>query len=223
MLEHLVHRPQDLSGGRPPLLIFLHGVGGNETGLFAFAPRFDPRLLIISPRAPFPRGSQRYCWFENDFTDANPVTTNAELDNSCGLLTQFINDVVMAYGADRRQVFLLGFSQGATLAYSLLLRAPAKLRGAVLMAGQFLPEMADLAAPVVPLSHLTLLIQHGTTDPVVPLLHSVAARDCFVGLGASLGYRQYAAAHEITREMIAEAIDFLHAQLNRAMPRPSPD
>ena len=49
---------------------------------------------------------------------------------------------------------VLGFSQGATLAWSLALTAPQRLRGVVGIAGRVLPEVAPLAAPTEALRHL---------------------------------------------------------------------
>lgn len=217
-LETVVRRPAVTSGARPPLLVLLHGVGGDETGLPALTADFDPRLLILSPRAPYRHGNGRYRWFDVDFTPDGPVIDAHEAESSRLLMVQYLNDAVMAYGADPRRVYLLGFSQGATLAYSLLLTAPARLRGAVLMAGRVLPEIAPLAAPIPALRHLTLLIQHGVADPVVPLARALDARDLFADMGVALGYREHAAGHELTPGMTTEARAFLHTQLNRTSP-----
>lgn len=202
---------------RPPLLILLHGVGGNEHGLFSLEANFDPRFLIASPRAPYRIARDQYRWFDVRFTPMGPLSNAEEAESSRQRLVQFINDLVMAFGADSRLVYLLGFSQGATLGYSTLLTAPQKLRGGVLLAGRVLPEIAPVSA-AAELKHLTLLLQHGLADPILPIAQSVAARDLLVDLGVSLGYREYAAAHEVTPEMTADAAEFLHTQLERLSP-----
>jgi phospholipase/carboxylesterase len=214
-LEYVVRRPRADIGTRPPLLVLLHGVGGNEHGLFARESQFDPRFLVVSPRAPYVLGHDKHRWFDVEFTASGPVINAIEAEASRQALVQFINDAVMAFGADPRQVYLLGFSQGATLGYSALLSAPQKFRGAVLVAGRVLAEVAPLAAPAQDFEHLTMLIQHGRADPVIPLSRSTAARDLFVDLGVSLGYREYQAGHEISAEMTCEAAEFLHTQLER--------
>ena len=38
--------------GAPPLLLLLHGRGGNELAMAGLADRFDRRYLVVSPRAP---------------------------------------------------------------------------------------------------------------------------------------------------------------------------
>jgi phospholipase/carboxylesterase len=217
-LEYVYRRPRLATATRPPLLVLLHGVGGNEHGLFALEANFDPRFLVASPRAPHQFDNGRYRWFDVEFTASGPIINADEAEASRQQLVQFVNDLAMAHGVDTRQVYLFGFSQGATLAYSALLTAPLKLRGAVLLAGRVLPEIAPRAAPAKELQHLTLLIQHGRADPVMPVSHSAAARNLFADLGVSLGYREYDAAHTVTAEMTTDAAEFLRTQLERMAP-----
>lgn len=221
--DHLVRRPCADRRLRPPLLVLLHGVSGNETGLFERTTGFDDRFLVVSPRAPYCNGPGQYRWFDVTFGPHGPTIDAEEAETSRCRLLQFINDAVMAYGADPRQVFLFGFSQGATLAYSLLLTAPGRLRGAVLNAGRVLPEIAPLAAAAPALKHLTLLIQHGRSDPVIPLTRGHEARDLFAELGVALGYREYPTGHQLSDDMLLEGASFLTVQINRAQPPPTAD
>ena len=200
---------------RPPLLVLLHGVGGNETGLERFAAMVDPRLLVLSVRAPFTYAPGAYRWFDVRSPAQGSDIDAGEAEHSRLAVIQFINDAVMAFGADPRRVYLFGFSQGATLAYGVGLTAPRRLRGIVGIGGRVLPEFAPLAAPIAALSHLTLLIQHGLNDSLVPLAWGRATRDLFVSLGVMLGYREYDASHEVTDAMLTEAAGFLNTQLNR--------
>lgn len=207
---------------RPPLLVMLHGVGGNETGLERFAAMVDPRLLVLSVRAPFTYAPGAYRWFDVRSSAQGSDVDAGEAEHSRLAVIQFINDAVMAFGADPRRVYLLGFSQGATLAYGVGLTAPGRLRGIVGIGGRVLPEFAPLAAPNAALSHLTLLIQHGVNDALVPVAWGRATRDLFVSLGVMLGYREYDASHEVTDAMLTEAAGFLNTQLNRFDERSPP-
>lgn len=221
-LTYLRRAPTAPTHHRPPLLVLLHGVGGNETGLERFASMVDPRLLVLSVRAPFTYAPGAYRWFDVRFS-ARGIDVNAdEAEQSRLAVIQFINDAVMAFGADWRRVYLLGFSQGATLAYGIGLTAPHRLRGIVGIGGRVLPEFVALAAPVAALNHLTLLIQHGINDSLVPVARGRATRDLFASLGVMLGYREYEAAHEVTEAMLTEAAGFLNTQLNRLDARSPP-
>ena len=200
---------------RPPLLVLLHGFGGNETGFDRLTARLDPRLSVLSVRAPFENAPGAYRWFDVGFSGRSVDIDVGEAERSRVAVIQFINDAVMGFGADPRRVYLLGFSRGATLAYSVGLTAPARLRGIVGIGGRVLPEMAPQAAPMAALRHLTLLIQQGTKDPVMPLERARATRDLFVDLGVMLGYREYTAAHELSAEMMDDACEFMSTQISR--------
>ena len=215
-------RPPLAPTHRPPLLVMLHGVGGNEGGLERYTSGLDPRLLVLSVRAPFANGPGAYRWFDARFSPQGIDIDAEEAECSRLAVIQFINDAVMGFGADPRRVYLLGFSQGATLAYGIGLTAPGKLRGIVGIGGRVLPEVAPLAAPAAALRHLTLLVQHGINDPVMPRARAHATRDLCVALGVMLGYREYVAAHEITAAMVSDACDFLRTQIDRLdAPRPA--
>lgn len=215
-LTYLVRRPIGDTTHRPPLLILLHGLGSNEEDLFALAPHFDERFLVLSLRAPFEMAPGYYRWFDRSETPSGRVIDQQELEASRKMLIQEINNAAMAFGADPRQVYLMGFSQGAMMALALALTAPQKLRGVVAVAGRVLPEIARLAAPQDSLSHLRLLIQHGTQDDVVPVSDGYAARELFADLHVMMGFREYPTGHNITPDMLADACDFLRAQLDPA-------
>ena len=97
----------------------------------------------------------------------------------------------------------------------VLVVSDGRLRGIVGIGGRVLPEIAPQAAPMRALRHLTLLIQHGTQDPLMPIERARATRDLFVDLGMMLGYREYPAAHEMSAGMADDACEFLSTQLDR--------
>lgn len=71
----------------------LHGVGGNEEGLFAHADKFDPGLTVISVRAPYELRPHQYRWFDVEFTALGPAIDPAQAEQSRGTVLQFINRV----------------------------------------------------------------------------------------------------------------------------------
>ncbi len=69
-------------GKKPPLLLMLHGVGANERDLFPLAPELDPRLQILSLRAPLTRGPNSYAWFTVAFLPTGFKIAPEQLDAS---------------------------------------------------------------------------------------------------------------------------------------------
>ncbi len=216
-LHYALRRPLDRSLQRPALLMLLHGLNGNETGAFEVEAAFDPRFLVLCPRAPHETAPGRYRWFDTDLVIERAPIDAGEAEASRRALVQFVNDAVMGFGVDPRLVFVLGFSQGAMMVYSLALTAPRLLRAVVAIAGRVLPELAPIAAPGKQIAELTFLLQHGRRDPVVPLTNGLAARDLLIDLNAMLGFREYDASHELTPEILNDAAEFLSVQLDRAI------
>ena len=168
-LVHLVRQPI-IEAGTPPLLLLLHGVGSNEHDLYELAPFLDKRFLIISVRAPNTLGAGSYAWFEVDFTPQGPVINPEQAEASRKTLITFIKEAITAYGANPKQVYLMGFSQGAIMSASVALTRPELVAGAVLMSGRILPEIQPLIASHEELAGFPFLVVHGTADMVLPII-----------------------------------------------------
>ena len=90
-----------------------------------------------------------------------------------GELATFINASVTQYELDASSILAVGFSNGANIAASLMLRQPAVLAGAVLLRAMvpFVPE-----PPLPELLGRPVLIANGTMDGMIPqaITHDLA-------------------------------------------------
>ena len=168
-LHHVVRPPAapPAPGDRAPLLVLLHGVGGNEDAMLALAPAVDPRFLVVSARGPIVLGPRAFGWFHVTFTPQGPAIDADEAAASWAAITRFVDEAVSAYDADPARVYLAGFSQGAIMGLATLLTAPSRVAGVVAMSGRLLPEVLPHAAPAAALDGKAVLIVHGTDDNVV--------------------------------------------------------
>jgi phospholipase/carboxylesterase len=216
-LDYLTRPAQVESAGKPPLLLLLHGVGSNERDLFSFAGQVDPRLRVLSLRAPLVLGPQSFGWFEVDFRPQGNVANVEQLRESRERLLQFIQEAVAAYDADPERVYLMGFSQGAIMSLTLALTSPAVVAGLVAMSGR-LPAEAFAAfgwdAPKDELTGLPILVIHGTRDGVIRVQHAQNARRFLEKLPVTLTYQEYDMAHEVTPRSLTLALAWLKARLN---------
>ncbi len=197
-LVHLVRQPI-IEADTPPLLLLLHGIGGNEHDLYGLAPFLDKRFLIISVRAPHTLGPGSYAWFEADFTPQGPVINPEQAEASRITLITFLKEAITAYGADPKQVYLMGFSQGAIMSASVALTQPELIAGAVLMSGRILPEIQPLIASSEELSGFPFLVVHGTVDMVLPITHGRASRELLSSLPVDLTYHEYPMGSNVSR------------------------
>jgi phospholipase/carboxylesterase len=183
---------------RTPLLL-LHGTGGNEDDLLPLGAQLSPGAALLSPRGKvsehgMPRFFRRVAEGVFDLDDLKARTAE---------LADFLAKSRKAYALERPVA--VGFSNGANIAWSLLLSHPDALAGAILMRAMlpFEPQnIPDLAGKPV-------LILSGAVDPLV----SAAQRDRLAELlkrgGADVRYEVLPAGHQLTRQDLALAADWL--------------
>jgi predicted esterase len=138
-------------------LLLLHGTGGDERDLVPLGRQLAPRAALLSPRgkvreAGMPRFFRRLAVGQLDIPDLLERTDE---------LAAFVGAAARAYERDPAKLVALGFSNGANIAVSLLLRHPSLLRGAALLRPMlpYEPE-GELA-----LAGTDVLIAAGEGDP----------------------------------------------------------
>ena len=202
------------SAAKPPLLVLLHGGGANEGDLLGLVPYLDERLQVVSARAPNRIEAGAYSWFRTTFTAGGPIVHEGQEGDSRKALAAFIDEVIERHGADREGVYLLGFSQGATLALSFALTVPDQVAGVMAVAGRLLREVLPTLAPAARIAGLPLFVAHGIHDDVVPIGRARANREFLLGLGLELTYREYSTGHQIAPQTLTDMTKWLGAQLD---------
>jgi phospholipase/carboxylesterase len=215
-LEHLVRRPER-AVGRPPLVVLLHGLGADETDLFGLAPALDRRFLVVAPRAPREAVPVGFAWYDVDWYRVPPRADEQQAAESQGALVRFLGEVVRAYGVDPARVWLLGFSQGASMAMGVALAQPGLVRGVVAHSGRLVHRFLP-AAPPAGLAGFPVLWQHGRGDAVVPVGCGHEARERLPPLGVRLDYREYDIGHEIDDRSLRDLAGWLSARLDEVAP-----
>src|SRR4051812_43962045 len=111
-----VHRY--LSGKNGDVILALHGTGGDESDLLPFGAKIAPRAALLGVRGKIlengmPRFFKRLAMGVFDLEDLKFRTNE---------LADFVTSAAETYGFDRNKVTALGYSNGANIAASLLLR-----------------------------------------------------------------------------------------------------
>lgn len=198
----------------PPLLILLHGIGGNELAMAALAGSFDARFLVLSPRAPIELKPFAFGWLNVTFTAHGPVIDGDEAIAAWTGMAAFVDEAVEAYRADANRVFLAGFSQGGILALMTLLTAPERVAGAVCMSGRLPGEVLPHVAPPDRLRGKPALIVHGREDQTLPIEYGRAANGQLRRLQLDVEYRELDLGHTTTDASIALVSAWLSARLD---------
>ena len=126
-------------------------------------------------------------------------------------LARFVDDASSQYGFDRDQVIALGFSNGANIAASMLLRLGPVLEGAVLLSPMlpFEPETTP------DLSSVAVFLGAGMADPLIPPAHARRLVDALRGAGAEVTDYWHPAGHTITHEELRSAKAWLKTHAER--------
>lgn len=204
-LTHCIRR-STLTEQAAPLLLMLHGFGSNEADLIGLAPYLDPRFTIVSARAPYTLGIGSYAWFELQFSPQGQVVGRnmQQAESSRVNIAEFIGEVGQTYNINPKQVYLMGFSQGAMMSAYVALTRPELLAGAVLMSGSVLPEWQPTASTALALKQLPIIVTHGTEDTILPIHHGRNSQKILSALNMPLEYHEYEMGHTISEESLSD-------------------
>ena len=185
----LLHVPRTLvPGGALPLVLSLHGAGGDaEGGLALLRPLAEERgLLVVAPAS---RGST---W------DA----VRGRYGPDAALVDRALTAVFAAFPVDR--VAVAGFSDGASYALGLGLANGDLFHDVLAFSPGFVPPGAPRRG------RPRVFVSHGDADDVLPIDRTSrrivpALRDA----GYDVTYREFAGPHTVPPEIAREAVDRL--------------
>jgi predicted esterase len=159
-------------------LLLLHGTGGDEHDLVGLGRRLAPAAALLSPRgkvleAGMPRFFRRLAVGQLDIPDLLARTDE---------LSAFVTAAALAYGRDPGKIAALGFSNGANIAVSLLLRDPALLGAAALLR----PMLPYQPEDSLRLDGTDVLIAAGEGDPFSSAEQTRRLAEVLDGAGAAV-------------------------------------
>jgi predicted esterase/catechol 2,3-dioxygenase-like lactoylglutathione lyase family enzyme len=185
----------ELAGGTT--LLLLHGTGGDENDLLPLGRRLLPGAGMLSPRGQvLERGAPRF--FRRL---AEGVFDQQDLARRTEDLAQFIEAAITTYALDRDGILAVGFSNGANIAGSLLLRRPGLLRGAVLLS----PMVPYEPERLPDLTGTSVFIGAGRSDPIVPVTQVERLAEILQQAGADVTVHWQPAGHTVTNDELDAA------------------
>ncbi|WP_427875733.1 alpha/beta hydrolase [Flavobacterium sp. MMS24-S5] len=127
---------------------------------------------------------------------------NAEqAENSRLMLIDFISDLKSEINFNPDEVYLMGFSQGGIMSYSVALTAPEKVKGIAVMSGRLLPEIKPFMADEKCLDNLKIFISHGKQDAVLNYQYAVDASDFLKTKNLNPNFHSYEEGHTVSKQM----------------------
>lgn len=179
----------------------MHGTGGDETTLTPLGRAVAPGAALLSPRGKvLEHGMARFFrrLAEGVFDQSDLALQTAEL-------AAFVDAAAKAYQFSKGRLVAVGFSNGANIATSLLLRYPDKLAGVILLRGMvpFVPERP------VDLRRKPVLVSSGLDDPIVGTDEVEELADIFRSANADLTLHWEKAGHILSQGDVLMAFDWI--------------
>ncbi len=181
--------------GEPPVLLLLHGTGGDEADLLPLGRQIAPGVALLSPRGKvleqgMPRFFRRL---------ALNVFDEEDLRFRAAELVDFLAAARAHYAVGERPIYALGYSNGANMAAALLLLHPEVLEGAILLRA----TMPLHPAQSPNLMGKPVLIAQGEMDMYVPPEAGRALEDALSSAGARVEILRLAQGHPLERAELA--------------------
>lgn len=211
-------------------VIWLHGLGADGHDFEPIVPEL--RLGgLLDTRFVFPHAPERpvtinggmvmRAWYDILTFDRGGPQDEAGILESARLLSRLIEREHQR-GTDYGRIVVAGFSQGGAIALHTALGFPRRLAGTMVLSS-YLP-LADSFMQTVaadgdaPSRAMPLFLAHGRSDPVLPLELGVSSRKLLEQAGYSVEWHEYAMAHAVCAEEIADIRSWLLAVLEKPSP-----
>lgn len=205
-------RAASIKTAHPGLVIMLHGLGSNEDDMFGLATHLPKEMIVVSARAPITLAKDSYAWYKVDRSNGKFIYDASEAERARVLISQFIDAVSKKFRIDAKRIFLLGFSQGAIMSYSVALSQPEKVKGIMALSGRLMAESRVKTGNPDKLKQLQAFIAHGTDDEILPVTDSREAAAFCTSKGVQVLMKEYPIKHQISAQELADLLRWLNAQ-----------
>jgi phospholipase/carboxylesterase len=200
-----ITRPPKGTTSKAPLLIMLHGYGSDENDLFSFASELPEELFIISARAPFPMQPYGNAWYAIYFDNSSGKFSDTEqAKESRDRIATFIDEAVAAYDVDKKNVTLLGFSQGTILSYAVALNYPEKVKNCIALSGYINEDLLPENLNEKDYTKLDFYCSHGSVDQVIPVEWARKAKPLLDKLEVKNQYSEFPVGHGVAPQNFFE-------------------
>ena len=188
-----------------PVLLLLHGTGGDEFDLIPMGEQLAQAIPggahLLSPRGKtlengMPRFFRRL---------AEGVFDIEDLKFRAAELARFIESAAQVYGFDARKVIAVGYSNGANIAVAVLLLHPGVLSAAILLRPMIPFEPESLPD----LSGVRIFIAGGQRDPIVPPGQTQRLATLLESAGADVELFRHTGGHELGQAELAASAHWL--------------
>lgn len=178
---------------RTRVLLLLHGHLGNENAMWILTKPLPKSYFMLAPRAPLKTGPDQYSWHK-----IGPQRPDIEVYRDiANQLLSSVDSWADNNQLDVEQYDLMGFSQGAVLAYALALLHPKKAGNIAALAG-FIPQSWKDYINRDAIADKNFYIAHGIQDEMVPIKKARQAEAWLKEKGARVTFCEADTGHKLS-------------------------
>lgn len=199
-----MHKKQIISAGKKlgeaeKVLIMIHGRGGSAEDILSLSSHLDiNEFSLIAPQA------TNNTWYPFAFL-VPPAQNEPWLSSAIDLLRAVADDI-LKLGISERNIFFLGFSQGACLTLEFTARNAAHWGGIIAFTGGLIGDKIYKENYKGDFQGSDVFIGSSNPDPHVPVDRVHASAEILKGMNANVTVRIYdGMGHTINEDEIIEA------------------
>jgi phospholipase/carboxylesterase len=178
------------SNGNGLYVIMLHGRSGDERSMWILEGFLPDESLKVAPRGIFPWEGGGYHWSQG----VNRRSVRLDFNRATEAVSKLVEELEGRVGLDRRRLILMGFSQGAALAFSMAASLKPRPTAVVSLAG-FLPA-GDFGS----MDGLPIFWGHGIRDEMLPVEGARLGVQRLTDAGADVHYCETDVGHKLGAE-----------------------
>lgn len=194
------HSKQIITAGVPvsqakKALIMIHGRGASANSILSLADNLSlPKdTAIIAPQA------TQHSWYPYSFM-AQVENNEPALSSALNLIDEIVEDLVKQ-GIDRKNIYFLGFSQGACLTLEYVARHGRRYGGVMAFTGGLVGQELRLSNYSGDFEQTPILVATGDPDPHVPVSRVEETVAQLTKMNADVMFKIYKGRpHTITQE-----------------------
>lgn len=192
------------------ILIMLHGYGSNYNDLISLSDFFGDDYLYISIQANHSLDPNSYCWWSLHFDSDHTLKSDFDQAKySVENLNKFIQkEIITKYNINNKNIILLGFSQGAMLAYALSLNFYDIYKKVIGLSGKIQEEIIKPASYDKYKDH-KFYCSHGIFDQTIPITYARKASDWFEKNKINHQFHEFDSQHNLCMENIEAVKNWL--------------
>jgi phospholipase/carboxylesterase len=191
------------------IMVLLHGWMGDENSMWVLARNIPASFIILAPRAPLTAPEGGYSWRAIE-PGSWGLPSILELKPAVDSFMKFLQNWSHSKGLDFGRLDLMGFSQGAAIAYSIALLFPERVRSLAALSGS-LPEGAADILTKNEFSGKPIFVYHGRQDEMIPVERARQSVTMLKSLDAKVTYCESDAGHKVSKECLKAMENFFEA------------